>query len=55
MLSRRQFLADDRRPGKSSFLAYQGHISGKAWSRPALLDKRLYLKDDREVVCLDLS
>jgi outer membrane protein assembly factor BamB len=32
-----------------------GVLSGKAWSQPALLNQRLYLKDDREVVCLDLS
>ena len=75
---------DDRRPGKCSLLAYDGHIvlvseqgairlieanpksyvqkgqiddllTYKSWAQPALLEKRLYLRDDKQLVCLDLA
>lgn len=74
---------EDRRPGKCSVLAYDGHIvcagergtvrlieanpekyvprgeledllTYKTWAQPALLQGRLYLRDDKHLVCLDV-
>lgn len=32
-----------------------GTLTFKAWAAPALHDKRLYLRDDKQLVCLDLK
>ncbi|MBL8796777.1 MAG: PQQ-binding-like beta-propeller repeat protein [Planctomycetia bacterium] len=32
-----------------------GIVNFKCWSAPVLLDKRLYLRDDKQLVCLDLA
>src|SRR5262249_24441887 len=75
---------EDRRPGKCSVLAFDGHLicvnergtvrlleanpdkyvpkgeidglmTYKAWATPALLKGRLYLRDEKNLACVDLS
>ena len=33
----------------------RGSICGKTWAHPALADGRLYVRDDKELVCVELA
>jgi hypothetical protein len=33
----------------------RGKVCGKTWAHPALVDGRLYLRDEKELLCIELK